>query len=159
MSEPVAKSLADHFTRTWDMMLQAVNHFPENEWYDSPDERLQPARIVYHVLMGSDRYTWLGPADDYLSKRQFSLDWMKTPVQEFPCKRDAISHLEEAKAKTLEWIQHFDPNGLVSEKPLWPWTGDCVMAQGLYHLRHIQHHLAELAVELRRRGLPAVDWK
>ena len=159
MSESVATSLTDHFTRAWDMILEAARYFPEKEWYESPDERMQPARIVYHVLMGSDRYTWLKPADDHLSKRQFSLDWMKAPVQEFPSKEDAIVHLEQAKAKTLAWIQHFGPNGLVTAKPLWPWTGSCVLAQGLYHLRHLQHHLAELAVELRRRGLPAVDWK
>jgi hypothetical protein len=85
--------------------------------------------------------------------------WMKAPAQEFPTKKDAIRHLEAARAKTLAWIQHFAPGGLVSEQPLWPWTGNCVLAQGLYHLRHLQHHLAELAVELRRRGLPAVDWK
>jgi len=159
MIELAAKALTDHFSRAWDMMLEAANHFPENHWYDAPDERLQPARIVYHVLMGSDRYTWLGPADDYLAKRQFSLDWMKAPVQEFPCKKDAIRHLEEAKTRTLGWIQHFGPSGLINEKPHWPWTGSCALAQGLYHLRHLQHHLAELAVELRRRGLPAVAWK
>lgn len=155
----VADSLTDHFTRTWDMLLEAASHFPEKNWYESQDERMQPARIVYHILMGTDRYTWLGAADDYASKRQFSLDWMKAPVQEFPCQKDALKHLEDAKAKTLAWIQHFGPSGLVSDKPLWPWTGSCVLAQGLYHLRHVQHHLAELNVELRQRGLPDVEWK
>jgi hypothetical protein len=81
---------------------------------------------------------------------------MKASAREFPCPEDAIKHLEEAKAKTLGWIRRLGSSGLLTEKPLWPWTGSYALSQGLYHLRHLQHHLAELAVELRRRGLPCV---
>ena len=158
-NDPTAEALTDHFSRAWDMLLEAVRQFPETQWRQSDDARMQPARIVYHILMGADRYTWLASADEYLSKRQFSLDWQNAPVQEFPCQADAIRHLEEAKAKTLRWIEHFAPGGLASEPPLWPWTGNCALAQGLYHLRHLHHHLAELAAELHRRGLPRVEWK
>ena len=154
-----AEALTDHFTRTWDMLLEAVGQFPEKEWYESQDDRMQPARIAYHILMGTDRYTWLGPADDYITKRQFNLDWIKTPAEQFPCRKEVMAHLEEAKARTLKWVQHFGAEGLLHEKPLWPWTGSSALAQGLYHLRHLQHHLAELTVELRRRGLQGVDWQ
>jgi len=159
MGEPVSASLTDHFTRAWDMILEAARRFPTEQWCESPDERMQPARIVYHILMGADRYTWLGSRDTYLTEREFSLDWVSTPAEELPGQMDAIRHLEEAKAKTLKWVQHFSPSGLVSEEPLWPWTGGSVLAQGLYHLRHLQHHMAELNAELRRCGLSVVDWK
>lgn len=159
MSDLVAQSLADHFTRAWDMMLQATASFPEGQWRQASDDRLQPARIVYHILMGMDRYTWLQPADDYLAKRQFNLDWMKTPAEQFPNQTESLQLLEDAKAKTLAWIEHFGAGGLATEKPLWPWTGSSALAQGMYHLRHLQHHLAELTLELHRRNLPAVEWK
>jgi hypothetical protein len=159
MSEPIVESLADHFSRTWDMMIDAADRFPEKGWYDSSDDRMQPARIAYHVLKGFERYTWLGTADEFFSQRRFSLDWINAAASEFPGQRETVQLLQEAKAKTLEWIRHYGAEGLTAPKPLWPWTGSCVLAQGLYHLRHIQHHVAELNVELRRRGLTIVDWK
>ena len=49
--------------------------------------------------------------------------------------------------------------GLVNSKPTFAWTGSSVLAQALYHLRHLQHHMAELNSELIRRGLPQGEWK
>lgn len=155
----IADALTDHLSRAWDMILAAAKQFPKEQWHESADERMQPARIVYHILMGADRYTWLGDPDTYLAEREFSLDWINAPAQELPGQADAIQHLEEAKAKTLKWVQHFCPSGLIGEQPPWPWTGCCALAQGLYHLRHLQHHMAELNIVLRRSGLSSVDWE
>ena len=53
MSEPIIESLTDHFARTWDMLLEAARLFPEEEWCVATDERMQPARVVYHRRMVS----------------------------------------------------------------------------------------------------------
>jgi hypothetical protein len=154
-----AGALIDHLTRAWDMVLEAVRAMPDEEWRVASLDRMQPARVVYHLLIASSRYTWSGPADDYLSRRRFNLDWLNAPADAFPDRESALRHLEQAKADSLAWVERLGSNGLVAEEAKWPWTGDSALAQGLYHLRHLQHHMAELNVELRRRGLKTVEWK
>lgn len=159
MSAVVVASLTEQFTRAWDMLLEAADNVPDDQWDQAPDQRVSPTRIVYHVLTAAERYTWLGPADDYTVQREFGLNWIEVPARELLDKPEALRHITAFKAKTLAWIQHFGPDGLVSDAPLWPWTGSCALAQGLYHLRHLQHHLAELSIELRRRGHTPATWR
>ena len=155
----IVESLMDHFGRAWDMIIEAAKRFPAEQWFEAQDERMQPARIAVHILMGAERYTWTELPDDYVSRRKLAVDWIQAPAREFPSQQDAVVLLEAAKAKTLEWVRQYGPDRLVCDKPAWPWTGCSVLAQALYHLRHLQHHLAELNVELRRRGLAIVEWK
>ncbi len=159
MNKVLSTALVESLMQAWDMAIDAARQFSDEDWYEALDERMQPARLAYHLLIAADRYTWLGAADDYPANRQFTLDWVKTPVRDLLPRETAIQQLERAKTKSREWVQHFGAEGLVSEKALWPWTGDSALAQALYHLRHLQHHTAELNVELRRRGLPPAAWR
>lgn len=159
MTDAISNALADQFSRAWAMAMDAVRRFPEEAWCEAPDERMQPARIAYHILKAAERYTWLGPDDEFSANQQYKLDWVQTPAQDLPSREEALQHLEQAKDRSMEWIKHFDEDQFTSGAAQWPWTGNCVLAQAMYHLRHLQHHMAELNIELRRRGLPTVEWK
>lgn len=154
-----AKALADQFGRSWEMVLEAVRAFPEEEWRVAEEDRYQPARIVHHLLFAADRYTWSGAADAYAPKRAPAFDWAKSPVESLPDRETALRQVEQAKADSLAWVEGLGSSGLVGEKAMWAWTGESALAQGIYHLRHLQHHMAELNVELRRRGLATVKWR
>ena len=155
----VTDSLADHFKRAWGMVTRAVENFPEEEWLQGEARRMPPARIGYHLLQSTERYTWPGPAGDYESNRQFRLDWEDSPAGNLPTKAELLQHFECMKAKTLDWVRDHGDAGLTEGKPTWPWTGTNMLGQALYLLRHLQHHLGALNVELRRRGLPAAQWQ
>ena len=154
------RSLEDHANRAFGMILCAAKGFSEAEWFKASSERMTPARIVHHILQTTERYTWLGKPAEYAgeNKGQFPLDWEDTPTSRDFLGRDAAcEHLEQARLATLEWIAQ-SGDGLLTGKPIWPWTGGTKLAQFLYLLRHLQHHMAELNAELHRRSLPVVDW-
>jgi hypothetical protein len=155
----VSESLEDHFGRAWDMIIEAARHFSPSQWYEARDTRMQPSRIVYHILMGADRYSWLGDPKQFPVQRQFPLDWLESPAESFLNQEDAVHQLELAKSRSLDWVKQVGEAGLLEQKPAWPWTGKCSLGQAIYHMRHLQHHMAELNAELAQRGLPIVEWK
>lgn len=161
MSETaITDALADHFRRTWGMVRQAVQNFPEEGWRTSQEPRMLPARIGYHILMSAERYTWPWPADQFTpERRRFGLNWEAAQPYELPDKEAVLGHLDSMETETLEWLRTEGDAGLIADPPTFPWTGGCALGQALYLLRHLQHHLAELNVGLRRRGLPAAEWK
>ena len=143
------------------MILQAAKRFSDAEWFKASSERMTPARIVYHIVQSTERYTWYGKPGEYggESKGQFPLDWEDTLDSRDFLKRDAAcEHVEKARRATLEWIKQSEDD-LLTGKPIWPWTGGSKLAQFLYLLRHLQHHMAELNAELQRRSLPIVEWQ
>ena len=156
---PVTDALLDHFQRTWAMLRDAVVAFPEDAWLDVKKPDRVPARIGYHILLSSERYTWQGSAGDYLPNRRYSLNWETVPLVDLPDKIQLLEHFNAMEVTTLNWLRSHGDAGLTAGKPTFPWTGSCILAQALYLLRHLQHHLAEFNVELRRIGLATADWK
>lgn len=155
----IADALIDHFNRAWDMIVEAVGCFPDSEWHQAHEERMVPVRIAYHVLLDTERYTWTCDPDDYLAGRKFNLNWEQTPVEDLPTRDECVEHLESMKVRTVDWLRQLGDEGLTTSPPTWPWTGARAVGQALYQLRHLQHHIADLNVELRRRNLPMVAWK
>jgi len=157
---PITVALEDHYTRTWTMLREAIQSFPEDTWLQCDNPRMLPARIGYHLLKGAERYAFQGTAEQYAaSERTFDLDWEEAPPEQFPTKAQLLEHFRTMEEQTLAWLHAYGDEGLANDKPVFPWTGRNALAQALYHLRHLQHHMAELNSELIRRGLPRGDWK
>ena len=157
MANPLVTSLEDHINRVYGMVLQAVKGFSDAQWVEGSVERMQPARIVYHIFQSTERYTWRGRPEEYVATRKFSQDWEETPARDLPGRALACEHLELVRDWTLEWVRQAGDDLL--GKPMWPWVGGTKLAQCLYHLRNVQHHMGELNVELQRRSLPIVEWQ
>lgn len=156
---PVTDALVDHFQRVCAMLQSAFETFPDQAWCDEAEDCRAPSRIAYHILLSSERYTWQGLADEYIPKRRFSLNWETTPLAQLPTKAEFLQHFRTMAEEILNWLRSHGDTGLASSKPTFPWTGSCMLGQALYLLRHLQHHLGELNTELRRKGLPAGDWR
>jgi hypothetical protein len=48
---------------------------------------------------------------------------------------------------------------VLSQEGSFPWTGSVVLGRVLYLLGHYRQNFGELNAELRRRGLPRIEWK
>lgn len=46
-----------------------------------------------------------------------------------------------------------------SRRGIFPRTGSTVLGRAIYLLRNTQHHLAELSLELTRRGCASPEWQ
>lgn len=101
----ITDSLVDHFERTWAMLREAIENFPEESWGEAEDQRMLPARIGYHILLSTERYTWGGTADDFLPNRRFRLDWEAARPEDLPAKTELLDHFESMEAGTLEWVR------------------------------------------------------
>ncbi len=155
----VTDALVDHFQRVWKMLGKAVENFSDEAWLTSEEGSLAPARIGYHILGGAERYSWVDSTDEFASKRRFGLDWEETPLTDLPSRPELLELLRGMEATCLDWLRGHGDAELTGKAPTWPWTGKRVLGQALYLLRHLQHHAGELNRELRRRGLPAAEWK
>jgi len=155
----VTDGLVDHFQRVCKMLGEAVEGFTDEAWLSSEEGSLPPARIGYHILGGSERYTWPGTTDEFTSKRRIGLDWEKAPLTDLPGRAETVEDFHTMEARCIQWLREHGDAGLTGKAPTWPWTGKRVLGQALYLLRHLQHHAGELNKELRRRDLPAVEWE
>ena len=53
----------------------------------------------------------------------------------------------------------FAGTDLLAANSTYPWAGSNLLGLTIYIARHTQHHAAEMALELTRRGLTPPDWK
>lgn len=141
------------------MVIEAAERMPDANWADPDDHRYTPVRLVYHLLMAAERYTYTGDPEEYLkAPRQFSKDWVQAPVSELISRGAALAELRDMRSRTEAWLNASN-SSLTASPPKWPWTGKTLLGQALYFLRHTQHHQAELNRVLRQLGLQPVKWK
>jgi uncharacterized damage-inducible protein DinB len=157
----IVASLLDHFTRTWDMLREAIEAFPDEEWRVADEDDLIPARQALHVVESSAFYSGEWTGKKFPSGKRLGCDWELSPPEELPSQRDVLEYLEEAKAKVKAWLTRRGDEGLLGEPQdeRFPWTGACELGRALYLMRHTHHHLGKIHAELRRRGIARPDWR
>ena len=67
-----------------------------------------------------------------------------------------LGYLARVNARLETWLAATD---FLAPETVYPWTGASVLSRAMYLLRHCQHHVAELYLELTRRGLPCPEWE
>ncbi|MCC7146621.1 MAG: DinB family protein [Phycisphaeraceae bacterium] len=151
--------LVDHFTRAWDMVIEAVERFPDADWSSPDDHRYTPARLAYHLLKATERYTYTGDPQAYLAQQRFNKDWVEAPVSDLLAREPCLMELRAARDRSIRWLREAGAHGLTETPSLWSWVGGSLLSQAIYALRHIQHHQAELNQALKRLGLQPVKWR
>ena len=82
----------------------------------------------------------------------------ETPLADLPSRTRVLELFGDMETTILDWLRGHGDAGLTGSEPTWPWTGDRALGQALYLLRHLQHHVAQMSGECKRRGLGAVVW-
>lgn len=152
----VTRPVLEHFRRTLTMFREAVQTFPVEEWRAGELNYLRPAGIAYHVLETIDFYTGEESIDAFEWGGRFGVDWEGAHSDQLPSQEQVLLYLDEVQARVEEWLTG---NDLLAPEQTYPWTGSVLLARALYILRNTQHHVAELSLELTRRGYPAPEWK
>jgi len=156
MNEIVSESMIAQFNRALVMFREAVTAFPESEWKVGETDYLRPAGIAYHLIETIEFYAGDQSADEFKFGARFGVDWEGGEPGKFPTQHQILEYLEEVWVKAEAWINDHD---LTQPESLFPWTGKTLLSRMGYLLRHIQHHTAELALELTRRGLQPPGWE
>ncbi|MFA9406701.1 MAG: DinB family protein [Anaerolineales bacterium] len=150
-----AEAVADQFLRTLSMLRIAVSTFPESEWRVGESLYQRPASLALHIVQSIDFYSALKPGDsseDPLTQ----INWEERNSSKLPSQEELLGFLDKVEERLANFIAKSD---FQAEEKLFLWTGFTVLSRAMYNLRHTQHHLADMAMELQRRGLTPPDWQ
>jgi tetratricopeptide (TPR) repeat protein len=154
-ASPQAEALADQYMRALRMLRGAIEAFPADEWRrgDTPYQR--PAGLAVHALGGTDGYTALN-SDQSRERGDMGVDWAVADSSKLPSQEEALAFLGGVEQHVAEFLAEAD---LSAPEELYNWTGQTLLSRAVYNLRHLQHHLAEMCIELHCRGIEAPGWQ
>jgi len=72
-----------------------------------------------------------------------------------PSQALVLDYLQEMEQRLLKWTESTD---FSAPDELHPYTGKTVLGRAFYLIRHTESHLAELSLELRKRGYAGPEW-
>ena len=152
---PQAEALADQFMRTLLMLRGAVLAFPPDEWRlgDTPYQR--PAGLALHAISAVQDCS-LGKAGEKYPGAKIDVDWKDCDSSKLPSQQALLECLDSAERVLAHLLTTAD---LSTPEERYRWAGTTLLSRMTYFLRHTQHHVAELCLELHRRGLKAPDWQ
>jgi len=153
----IGEALLEAFKLIWEMYDEALKTVPVEHWRAGEIDYLIPARQVYHAVETADFYSGASP-DDFPWGQRFDGGCFDSPPEELPSREQAREYHDEVRVKVTDWIRGLDATEILAREKSFPWTGSVVLGRALYLLGHYRQHFGELNAELRRRGLPRIEW-
>jgi tetratricopeptide (TPR) repeat protein len=154
-ANPQAEALADQFVRALAMFRAAVKAFTAAEWCKGDTPYQRPAGLALHAVEAIDDYAVLKPGESGQGRR-LSVNWEEKDSAKLPSQDELLAYLDEVEQKLAHFLANAD---LTAAEELFRWTGSTLLSRVAYALRHTQHHLAEMCLELHRRGYKAPQWQ
>lgn len=154
-ANPLAESLSDQFLRTLFMFRSAIDTFPKDSWLEGETLYQRPAGLALHIVQTIDFYSAIKRGEssgDQLSQ----VNWEDRDPSKLPSQKDLLRYLDVVEERLAKFITESD---LQADETFFPWTGFTTLSRALYALRHTQHHLADMAMELQRRKLRPPSWQ
>jgi hypothetical protein len=153
---PIATEVLDQFNRVFYKFREVVEAFPAEEWCRGESPYQRPAGLAGHFLSTIDYYTSNLSADEFPWGKRLGCDWEDPDDQALPSKAMVLDYLKEMEARLVTWIATTD---LLVVDSLHPYCGKTILGRAFYLIRHCESHLAELNLELRRRGHLGPEWR
>lgn len=154
-TNPQIEAVADQFIRAFTMLRAAVETFPGEAWLEGESNYQRPAGLALHIAQTAAMYSSLKPGDS-VDDPMMQINWASPDASVFPTQADYLSFLDQVEEKLAWFLVQADFEAVETH---FPWTGSTKRSRVLYTLRHTQHHLADMAMELQRRGFQPPDWQ
>ncbi len=148
-----AEALADQFMRAFSMLRGAIEAFPAEQWRHGDTLYQRPAGLALHALESTLGYCARKPGQAPAGP---DTSWEDKDSSKLPSQEQMLSYLQQTEQAVAGFLADAD---LSATEDLFPWTGSSLLSRAAYMLRHTQHHLAEMCLELHRRGIKAPDWQ
>lgn len=148
--------LKNQFGRVFFKLREAVMTFPEKEWRHAEAIHLRPAGLATHILETFDFYTSELAAADFPWGERLGTDWEDPDKDQLPTQEEILQYLEEMKFRLTQWV---GSRNLLEKETAYPGTGETVLGRVMYVLRHTEAHLAEMNLELSKRGFRNPEWQ
>jgi hypothetical protein len=151
-----ASEIRDQFERVFIKFRQVVTAFPETEWRQGESAYQRPAGLAAHFLNTIDYYASGLTAEQFPWIKRLGVDWEDPRTELLPSQQMILDNLAEMEARVVKWSGWTE---ILAADTLHPYSGKTTLGRAIYLLRHCESHLAELNLELRRRGLLGSQWR
>ena len=154
--QKISTEVLDQFKRILFKFRVAVDATPDEEWRNGDSDYQRPAGLADHFLSTIDYYTSNLTAEEFPWGKRLGCDWEDPDGDALPSKEMVLEYLQEMETRLETWITEIN---FLEEDTLHPYCGKTVLGRAFYVIRHSESHLAEMSLELRRRGYPGPDWR
>ena len=144
----IAATLCAQFDRVWNTFRDALSRLDDEQFVAGDAEWCVPREQAYHIVETADFYASDCEPEGFAWGHYVATN-----------KEQVLAYTEQIEAKVKQWLSKHSDEQLLEPQPICVWTGTTVLDRALYALRHIQHHTAQINLELRRRGLPDGEWQ
>jgi tetratricopeptide (TPR) repeat protein len=154
-ASPQAEAMADQFVRTTLMLREAIRAFPAEEWCKGETPYQRPAGLALHAIDAMLDCSVVKPGQARPDS-PFHVSWEERDSSRLPSQEDLLKYLDQVEKALAQFLATAD---LSAPEEWLRWSGSTLLSRAAYFLRHTQHHLAELCLELHRRGIKAPEWQ
>jgi hypothetical protein len=152
---PQAEASTDQWLRALGMLRGAIQAFPAEEWRKGDTPYQRPAALALHAIESMHGYTALNPGEA-AEGGPFGVNWEDADSSKLPSQEELLKYLDQVERRQASFLSEAD---LGAPETQFRWTGATLLSRTVYSLRHVQHHVAEMCLELHRRGHKAPDWQ
>ncbi len=154
----IGEEIAAQFARTWRVFRAQMEALCPEDWRSAEDRYLVPASLALHLVDTAHYYA--SPSREVHHRtKPIAVDWEDAAPEELPAREEVLAYAADVEAMVARWLEGATDEEILGPNDAFPWTGATPLQRALYLLRHSQHHLAEINLILRARGLPGADWE
>jgi hypothetical protein len=157
--QTIGASLLAQFDVLMSAVEQAIELCPDDQWAIEGNAAGAPVRQIYHILGGLDTYCmkrrwgW----DERFTGPDGHFSW-ESDLADAPSRTELTDYLGKLRSHLRQWVpQHEDAQYLSSTEE--GFRGQCLLDEMLYILRHCHHHIGEIQIDYRLRGLHEPEWR
>ncbi len=157
----ISKALLSQFNRHWDMLKQAIENYPDEEWGKDEGEWTF-SYIIFHIIETTKFYIANSP-DEMNWGARAGIDWEKDSKEKIAkakidmSKKFLSDYMNEIKEKTTELLENISEEELTNTDSF-QWFKS-ILEKLIYLLRHNSVHLGELSKTLRDEGFERMIWR
>ena len=158
----ITRSMLKQFNRKWNMLNQAIEKYPEEDWLKDEGEWTY-SYIIFHILETAKFYLANSP-DEMVWGERVGIDWETDSKEKIAKAKSEISkeflleYLEELKENTLILLEKISSEKLMDQDGFHKFGFESVLEKLIYLIRHTSVHLGELSKTLRDKGYERMIW-
>ena len=157
MSDRVTESVRKQCRSAWAMVENAMLVCGDEQWKKARENSFcVPAAAIVHIIETFDYYVDEAPSSFYWSRLA---DVEQSPPSALPDKTAVAAYLGQTRDKVNQWFDRAETDGLNLPDDVFRTDFTAPIERVIYALRHLQHHLGQLSLELQLRGMEAVTWE
>lgn len=154
-SQPLTDALRREYAEGFRMFADAVQRISDQEWGQGKFWTEVPGRAALHTILCARYY--IAPSAKSFQWSPGGVVFWKSPMSELPDCKQMLNEIASVAAETDAYLVQNGDEDLLHQRAATSPERTRV-ANMIYALRHLQHHVAQISAECKRKGFGAAKW-